>query len=197
MRGKDCTMPSTTEGHGGYREERRTPVAAIAFGVLLLMAAEGVVLYVLLRKPAPIGMVKPERTDASAVGSSSAELMGPTVELPEPVIVSVPERQGGSELSTCVLSVAIRIGKAKGRDDEVVDVGDLEKTYVPKVKALLPFVRDYLITAASSRTVQDLRERATQDKILSDLEAKLNEKLKSHGAEQRISKVFRKSFHFD
>ncbi len=190
-------MPSQAEGQGLYREERRTPYAAIVFGILLLMAAEGVVLYVLLRKPAPIGMVKPDRTDGSAVEGSYAELMAPTVELPEPVIVSVPERQGGTELSTCVFSVSIRIGKVKGRDDEVVDVAELERSYVPKVKALLPFVRDYLITAASSRTVQDLRERDTQDKILRDLETKLNEKLKDHGAEQRVSKVLRKSFHFD
>ena len=114
-------MSSPAEGHVGYREERRTPYAAIAFGVLLLMAAEGVVLYVLLRKPAPIGMVKPDRTDASVVGRSSAELMAPTIKLMGPVIVSVQERQGAStELRTAVLSVAIKIGKAEGRDDEEI-----------------------------------------------------------------------------
>ncbi|MHC5057329.1 MAG: flagellar basal body-associated FliL family protein [Planctomycetota bacterium] len=190
-------MPATLEGQRLHSEERRTPYAAIMFGVMLLMAAEGVVLYVLLRKPAPIGMVKPDRTDGAVVEGSSAELMAPTVELPEPVIVSVPIRQGGTELSTCVLSVSIRIGKEKGRDDEVVDVVDLERSYVPKVKALLPFVRDYLIRRASGSTVQDLRDTDTQDKMLGELAAELNKKLKSHGAEQRISAVLRKSFHFD
>jgi len=190
-------MASSTDGQGGYREERRTPVAAIVFGVLVLMAAEGVALYVFLGRPAPIGMVKPDRTDTSTVESSSAELMAPTVEFSEPVIVSVPEKQGSTELQTAVLSVSIRIGKAKGRNDEVVDVADLERMYVPKVKALLPFARDFLIRKASARTVQDLRDTDTQDKILRDLRDELNKRLKDHGAEQRVSEVFRKFFHFD
>ncbi len=189
-------MPSSSESGSLYREERRTPYAAIAFGVLLLMAAEGVVLYVLLRKPAPIGMVKPDRTDASAVGRSSAELMAPTVVLTEPVIVSVEERRGGAtELRTAVLSVAIRIGKVQGREDEVLDVADLERTFVPKVKALLPWVRNYLIGAASGTTVQDLGDR--KDKIASDLKVKLNERLENHGAPKRVAEVLWNKFYFD
>jgi len=191
-------MPSSTEGHGGYREERRTPVAAIVFGVLLLMAAEGVVLYVLLRKPAPIGMVKPDRTDTSTAGNSAAELMAPTVKLSEPVIVSVEEKQGGpTELRTAVLSVAIRIGKAEGREDEVLDVADLEKSFVPKVKALLPWVRDRLIAKASGKTVQDLNTSQTRATILGGLKKEINGKLESHGEPKRVTEVLWDEFYFD
>ena len=186
-------MPASQVG----REERRTPYAAIAFVVLLLMAAEGVALYVLLGRPAPIAMVKPERADGASVERSSAELMAPTVELPEEVIVSAPERQGGTELSTGVLRVAIRIGKAEGREDEALDVSYLEKAYVPKVKALLPWVRNYLIREASARTVQDLRDPQTQDRMLRGLKDGLNGMLESHGAEKRVSEVYWTSFHFD
>jgi hypothetical protein len=191
-------MPNPAEGQGLYHEERRTSYAAIAFGVLLLMAAEGVVLYVLLRKPAPIGMVKPDRTDASSVGRSSAELMAPTVKLSEPVIVSVQERQGGAtELRTAVLSVAIRIGKAEGREDEVLDLANLEKVFVPKVEALLPWVRDRLITEASGKTVQDLSSPQTRETILQKLKSDLNKELESHGEQKRISEVLWDEFYFD
>lgn len=191
-------MPSQAEGGGLYREERRTPYAAIAFGVLLLMAAEGVVLYVLLRKPAPIGMVKPDRTDTSTVGRSSAELMAPTVMMPEPVVVSVKERQGGAaELRTAVLSVAIRIGKVEGRDDEVLDVADLEKSFVPKIKALLPWVRNRLIAEASDTTVQDLNSPQKRDAILRKLKDGLNQELENHGEQKRVSEVLWNDFHFD
>jgi hypothetical protein len=189
-------MPSPTEGGGIYREERRTPYAAIAFGVLLLMAAEGVVLYVFLRKPAPIGMVKPDRTDASEVGRSSAELLAPIVKLSEPVIVSVEERRGGAtELRTAVLSVTIKIGKVEGREDEVLDVADLERNFVPKVKALLPWVRNELIRVASGTTVQDLANKKV--KIASDLKTKLNDRLENHGAPKRIAEVLWDDFYFD
>ena len=124
--------------------------------------------------------------------------MAPMVELPQDVIVSVPEREGGpAELHTAVLSVAISIGKIEGRDDEVLDLSYLEKEYVPKVKALLPWVRDFLIREASKRTLQELRDGQTQDKILRDLKDDLNDKLQSHGAERRISEVLRRQFHFD
>lgn len=191
-------MPNSAEDQGLYHEERRTPYAAIAFGVLLLMASEAVVLYVLLRKPAPIGMVKPDSTDASAVGRSAAELMAPTVKLSEPVIVSVLERQGGAtELRTAVLSVAIRIGKAEGREDEVLDLAYLEKTFVPKVKALLPWVRDRLIAEASGKTVQDLNSPQTRETILQKLKSDLNKELESHGEQKRISEVLWDKFYFD
>lgn len=177
-------------------EEHRSPFSSTGFLIMVLaMAAEAVVLYVLL-KPSPIALVaQPKRGEAAPV-RTVAELMAPTVVIPE-VVASVPVREGGTELRTVVLSVAVKLGKAEGRSEEALDIKYLQKEYVPKINALIPLFRHELVTMASSRSFFELRRPETQTKMLEDLKKKMNDALRMHGVEPRVAELYWNSFHFD
>ena len=177
-------------------DERPSPFSTTGFLIMILaMVAEAVILFVLL-KPSPIAVVTELRPGEAAAQHTAAELLAPTVTMPE-VVVSVPVRQGGTELRTAVLSVAIKIGKAEGRSEEDLNLKYLEKVYVPKIEALLPQLRHELIEMASVRSFEELRSRDTQEKILETLKKKLNEALGMHGVERRVRKLYWNTFHFD
>lgn len=188
------TRAGVAERGGPGREARQGPFSAGGFLIMLLaMGVEAVVLYILL-KPSPIAGVAGGRPGEVVPAHSAAELMAPTVTIPE-VIVSIPVRDVGTELRTAVLSVTLRLGKAEGRADEELDLKYLEKVYVPKVKALIPELRHEIIMQAQASTFSDLRRR--EAKILEALKAKMNELLKSYGVEPRVQEIFWSTFHFD
>jgi len=177
-------------------EERPAPFSPAGFLIMVLaMAAEAVALYVLL-KPSPIPVVTQATRGEAAPTHTAAELMAPTVIIPE-VVASVPVREGGTELRTAVLSVAVKLGKAEGRSEEDLDLRYLEKEYVPKVQALVPAFRHELVTMASSRSFFELRRPETQAKMLDDLRKKMNDALRAHGIEPRVRELYWNSFHFD
>lgn len=191
-------MPAIAGRHAeSLREERQGPFTAVGFIIMLVAIGAAVAVTVVLLKPSPIAVVTETREGRSEATHSAAELMAPTLTLPEPVIVSVPVTQGGTDFRTAVLSVAIRIGRTEGRKDEKLNLSYLQKVYVPLVKALFPEVRHMLIGMAGNKSVQELRAREQQEKILNTLKTKMNEMLHNHGVEKRIQEVYWHSFHFD
>ncbi len=191
-------MPAFAEKQAGAAaEDRPGPFTPAGFLVMILaMGAEAVILFVLL-KPAPIAIATRSGSGGAAAEHSLAELMAPTVIMQEEVIVSVPAGGAGTEFRTAVLSVAIKLGKAEGRDDEELDLGYLRKVYVPRVLALMPKVRHMLISMVGKKSVQELRRAETQEPILNNIKKAMTETLHSHGVEKRIREVYWHSFHFD
>lgn len=179
------------------REERQGPFTAAGFVIMLVAIGAAVATTRVLVKPSPIAVVTEARGGKGEAAGSAAELMAPTVVMPEPVIVSVPISEGGTDFRTAVLQVAIKIGKIEGRDDEKLDLGYLQKVYVPRVRALLPEVRHELISMAGSKSVQQLRSKEQRVNILKALKKKMNDRLHSHRVEKRINEVYWHSFHFD
>lgn len=190
-------MPATSDQRrDSLRDERQGPFTVGGFIIMVVLIAAAVVITLVLQKPAPIPVTETPGAEGGAT-RSEAELMAPVVELPEEVVVSVREGGGGTEIRTAVLSISIKIGKVEGRDEEKLDLGYLNKVYVPKVKALLPNIRHLLITAASKESLQDLMLEGTRDKIREDLKRKINDLLHQHGAEKRVSEVLWGDCHFD
>ena len=179
------------------REERQGPFTVAGFVIMLVAVGAAVAITRVLVKPSPIAAVTGARGGKGETAGSAAELMAPTVVMPEPVIVSVPVSEGGTDFRTAVLQVAIKIGKIEGRDNERLDLGYLQKVYVPRVRALLPEVRHRLISMAGNKSVLELRGKEQQANILKTLEADMNDILQSHGVERRIHQVYWHSFHFD
>ena len=179
------------------REERQGPFTVAGFVIMLVAIGAAVAITRVLVKPSPIAVVTEARGGKGETAGSAAELMAPIVVMPEPVIVSVPVSEGGTDFRTAVLQVAIKIGKIEGRDKEKLDLGYLQKVYVPRVRALLPEVRHELIRIAGNKSVQELRAKEQQVTILNSLKTTMNDALQRHGVERRISRVYWHSFHFD
>ncbi len=200
-----ATAPETVGGGargalGAARAERPSPFSLAGFVIMLVaMAVEAIVLVILL-KPEPIALAKQVQTGKEAPKLTMAELLAPSVIVPE-VVVSVPVKEsgeGGMELMTAVVSVSIKLGKAEGRSDEELDVRYLEKVYVPMLEKYLPEFRHKLIMALGPpMTYTELRARDTQNKILDDLKRELNEGLRDYGLAPRVRQVLWNSFHFD
>jgi hypothetical protein len=190
-------MARTAPGAGDYAaDDRQSPFSPAGFIIMLVaMGVEAVVLYVLL-KPSPIALVGEVRPGEVSPVHTGAELVAPTVTVPE-VVVSVRVREGGTEMRTAILSVAVKLGKAEGRSEEELDLNYLEKAYVPKVEALIPEFRHKLIVMASSTLFDDLRRPETQAKMLETMKKEMNDVLESYGIEPRINKLFWSTFHFD
>ncbi len=197
-------MPATVQdqvrgGRAGtleVREERPSPFSLAGFIIMLVaMGVEAVVLVILL-KPEPIALATQVKTGEKVPELSTAELLAPTVMVPE-VVASPPVKEGGTELMTLVVSVGIKLGKAEGQSDEELDIRYLEKAYVPKLEAYLPEFRHELIMALNSSTYAELRGRDTQMKILEDLKKKMNDALRDYGVEPRVRQLYWNSFHFD
>ncbi len=199
-------MPATvpekvTGGAAGVfdaaRAERPSPFSLAGFVIMLVaMAVEAIVLVIFL-KPEPIALAKQVQTGKEAPKLTTAELLAPAVIVPE-IVVSVPVKEGGSELMTAVVSVSIKLGKAVGRSDEELDVKYLEKVYVPMLEKYLPEFRHKLIMALGPpMTYTELRARDTQNKILDDLKKELNDGLRDYGLVPRVRQVLWNSFHFD
>jgi hypothetical protein len=181
-----------------FAEERQSPFSPAGFLIMLVaMAAEAVVLYVLL-KPSPVAVVTEVRPGEAAPTHTAAELLAPTLVMKD-VVVSVPLTKGGRDLGTAVLSVAVKLGKARGRaEEEVLDLRYLQKEYAPLVEALMPRFRHELIMMASKReSYDDLQSTHTQVTILEELKAKMNEALHAHGVEPRVRELYWNTFHFD
>ncbi|MHC4202816.1 MAG: flagellar basal body-associated FliL family protein [Planctomycetota bacterium] len=179
------------------REERQGPFTAAGFVIMLVAIGAAVATTRVLVKPSPIAVVTEARGGKGESAGSAAELLAPTVVMPEPVIVSVPVSEGGTDFRAAVLQVAIKIGKIEGRDNLEADLDYLQKVYVPRVRALLPEVRHKLISMAGIKSVQQLRGKQKQHTILNSLKADMNKILQSHGVERRIRQVYWHSFHFD
>ena len=197
-------MPATVQDQvrGGrtgtleVREERPSPFSLAGFIIMLVaMGVEAVVLVILL-KPEPIALATQVKTGEKASELTTAELLAPTVIVPE-VVASPPVKEGGTELMTLVVSVGIKLGKAEGQSDEEIDIRYLEKAYVPKLEAYLPEFRHELIMALNSSTYTELRGRDTQMKILENLKKKMNDALRDYGVEPRVRQLYWNSFHFD
>lgn len=197
-----ATAPETVAGGAAgsldaTRAERPSPFSLAGFVIMLVaMAVEAIVLVILL-KPEPIALAKQVQTGKEAPKLTTAELLAPTVIVPE-IVVSVPAKEGGSELMTAVVSISIKLGKAEGRSDEELDVRYLEKVYVPMLEHYLPEFRHKLIMALGPpMTYTELRARDTQNKILDDLKRELNDGLRDYGLEPRVRQLLWNSFHFD
>ena len=176
-------------------EERQGPFSPAGLLIMLLaMGVEAVVLYFIL-KPAPIAL-KDVRPGEDGQARTSVELLTPTVTLPQ-VVVSVEAKQGGTEMRTAIMGVAIKLGKIEGRDEEELDLRYLEKSYVPRVEALLPKLRHELIIRASAKSFNDLRRTEIQYKLLDDLKNVMNQTLRDYGIEPRITELYWDAFHFD
>ena len=181
---------------GGARAERPSPFSLAGFIIMLVaMAVEAIVLVVLL-KPEPLALTRQAKPGEEAPKLTTAELLAPTVDMPE-VIVSVPVKGVGAELMTAVVSVTVKLGKAEGQSEEELDNRYLKKVYVPKLQALMPKFRHELITALSSRVYDELRSRDVQNSILDGMKKSMNKTLKEYGVEPRVTELYWNSFHFD
>ena len=163
--------------------------------MLVAMAVEAIVLVVLL-KPEPLALTRQAKPGEEAPKLTTAELLAPTVDMPE-VIVSVPVKGVGAELMTAVVSVTVKLCKAEGQSEEELDNRYLKKVYVPKLQALMPKFRHELITALSSRVYDELRSRDVQNSILDGMKKSMNKTLKEYGVEPRVTELYWNSFHFD
>jgi flagellar basal body-associated protein FliL len=181
---------------GDARAERPSPFSLAGFIIMLVaMALEAIVLVVLL-KPEPLALARQAKPGEEAPKLTTAELLAPTVDMPE-VVVSVPVKGVGAELMTAVVSITVKLGKAEGRSEEELDNRYLQKVYVPKLQALMPKFRHELITALSSRVYDELRSRDVQNNILDEMKKSMNATLKEYGVEPRVTELYWNSFHFD
>ena len=192
-------MPQTLQRQtDSLRDERQGPFTAAGFLLMLVAIAVAVVVtFVLVRRPQPIALPTGAGVGAATAAHSAAELVAPTVRMPEELIVSVPAAEGSTDYRTAVLSVDIKLGKAEGREEEDLDVDYLNKVYVPKVRSLLPWIRHELRNMVVTKPLARLGRPETQTKIADDLKQKINDRLHSHGMEKRVREVYWHSFHFD
>jgi flagellar basal body-associated protein FliL len=191
-------MPRDKQATAGEyaADDRPSPFSPTGFVIMLMaMAAEAVVLYVLLQ-PSPIALVTDVSPGEAQPRHTARELLAPTVIMPE-VVVSVRVQEGGTQMRTAIISVAVKLGKAENRPDEEIDLAYLQKVYVPRVEALLPEFRHKLIVMASAQLFDDLRRPETQNKLLEDLKKDMNHVLANHGVEPRVRGLFWNAFHFD
>jgi hypothetical protein len=179
-----------------YADERPSPMSPTGFLIMLaVMAAEAVVLVILLWKPKPIGGLPEGGPGEVPAEHTEAELLAPAVKLGD-VVVSVRVADGSRDLRTGVFSASAKLGKALGRADEVLDVGYLEKTYTPRVEALLPMLRHRLSLEVRKHSVSSLQTEETQQAVLRSLMQAANEELRRYGVEPRVQGMYW-TFHFD
>jgi len=176
----------------------------VAAAVIVVAVVEALVLVVALQRN-PAATAAPPTPVTS--GKTAEELRAPAVALGD-VFMAFPADPTGEHMRRLVVSAHLKLGREVGKDgrlkDETLDLDYLTNVYLPKVKELLPRVREELRMAVGDHVERaesghrDLHKPDSQRDIMEDLRNRVNNKiLAKYGLEPRVVEVWCEQFTFE
>lgn len=187
----------------GRPRRRGFTFGQVAAAVIVVAVVEALVLVVALQRN-PAATAAPPRPAMS--GKTEEELLAPALALGD-VFMAFPADPAGEHVRRLVVSAHLKLGREVGKDgrlkEEKLDLDYLTNVYLPKVKELLPRLREELRIAVGEHVERaesghlDLHKPDSQRDIMDELRNRVNEILKDYGLEPRVVKVWCDQFTFE
>jgi len=173
-------------------------IAAAAAVILVIMLAEGVIIYTLLRKGKAQTPGQRKYATMSEEGSGREnDLRAPSVEVND-IVSSVRVDTSGNKLRNMIVSLSIKLGRDQRAPEAVLDVRDLQKNYLPRIEDFVPEFRHMLLERISKKNYADLQKMSSWDEMLDELKSRCNERLeKQYGLKPRIAAIYVQTLSFD